>query len=70
MFDKLKKVYSKDKLIKELEEEQKKINKQYEEEGGGEPSDEVLEKQVALNTRRHKLNISDQTKAIYKNFVQ
>lgn len=70
MFDKLKKVYSKDELIKELEEEQEKINKQYEEEGGGEPSDEVLEKQVALNTRRHKLNISDQTKAIYENFVQ
>ena len=70
IMDRLKKTWSKDELKKELREEQNKIDKQYEAEGGGDPSDEVLEKQVQLNTRRHQTNISDETKAIYKNFVQ
>ena len=52
---------------KELQDKQQVINKKYKKEG---LTDEVLEMQVELNTERHKLDISDETKRIYKNFVQ
>ena len=50
-----------------LNRKQKSINKEYEKNG---LTDEVLEKQVALNTKRHELNISDANNRIYENFVQ
>ena len=43
------------------------VKNPYEKEG---LTDEILEKQVALNELRNKLNISDETKRIYENFVQ
>ena len=46
---------------------QRKINKQYEKEG---LTDEVLDAQVALNMERHEHDISDETKKVYKNYVQ
>ena len=67
MFEHLKKVFNKDKLEKELIERQKKIDEQYKNEG---LTEDVLNKQVALNQLRNELNISDSTKRIYKNFVQ
>lgn len=45
--------------VESLAKEQEVIDKLYLEQGGGEPSDEVLAMQVALNTKRHKYNISD-----------
>lgn len=51
----------------ELQDKQKIINEKYEKEG---LTDEVLDLQVELNTKRHKLNISDETKRIYDRFVQ
>lgn len=49
---------------------QRAIDKLYEEQGGGEPSDEVLEAQVELNQLRNKHNISDHSNRVYKNYVQ
>ena len=46
---------------------QRAINKQYEREG---LTDEVLDAQVALNMERHEHDISDETKKVYKNYVQ
>ena len=46
---------------------QRAINKQYEREG---LTDEVLDAQVALNIERHEHDISDETKKVYKNYVQ
>lgn len=54
-------------LMKKLDEQQKEINKEYEEKG---LTDELLEKQIQINTTRHKENMPDTTKNIYKNFVQ
>lgn len=55
------------KLIKELDKEQEEINKQYEKEG---LTDEVLDRQIAINEKRHKENITDPKELIYKNFAQ
>lgn len=33
-------------------------------------SDEILEKQVAINKKRHELDIADKDKIIYDKFVQ
>ena len=54
-------------LKRNLDKEQKKIDKLYEKEG---LTDRVLDRQVALNKQRHKENISDDNKVIYKRFVQ
>ena len=51
----------------QLKNRQRAIDNQYEKEG---LTDEVLEKQVELNTLRHELDIPDETEAVYKNFVQ
>lgn len=67
MFEHLKKIFNKEKLEEELNKKQEEINKQYEKEG---LTNEVLDKQVALNQLRNELNISDSTKRIYENFVQ
>ena len=55
------------KLIKELDKEQEEINKQYEKEG---LTDEVLDRQIAINEKRHKENITDPKELVYKNFAQ
>lgn len=47
--------------------EQKKIEAKIEKEG---LTDELLERQVKLNQKRNKHNISDKSKRIYKEFVQ
>lgn len=47
--------------------EQKKIKEKIEKEG---LTDELLERQVRLNQKRNKHDISDKTKRIYKRFVQ
>lgn len=67
MLERLKKIFKEDKLRKELAEKQEEINQQYAKEG---LTDNVLEKQVALNELRNALDMSDETKRIYKNFVQ
>lgn len=67
MLERLKKLFKEDKLRKELAEKQEEINQQYAKEG---LTDNVLEKQVALNELRNALDISDETKRIYENFVQ
>lgn len=50
-----------------LTEAQNKINEMYERDG---LTDEVFELQVKINKVRATLNISDETKTIYENFVQ
>lgn len=75
--DKIKNIFTrksiqKDKIdietnIEYLAKEQEKIDKLYEKEG---LTDEVLEKQVALNQLRNKLDISDRKNRIYDRFVQ
>lgn len=52
---------------KEFEQRQKEIDVKYKKEG---LTDEVLELQIQLNQDRHKWDISDPTKRIYKNYVQ
>jgi len=52
---------------KEFKKRQEEINQKYEQEG---LTDEVLNLQVQLNRDRNEWNISDDTKRIYKNFVQ
>ena len=47
--------------------EQEKIKEKIEKEG---LTDELLERQVKLNQKRNKHDISDKTKRIYKEFVQ
>ena len=47
--------------------EQKKIKEKIEKEG---LTDELLERQVKLNQKRNKHNISDKSKRAYKEFVQ
>ena len=51
----------------QLKNEQRVINKQYEEEG---LTDDVLEKQVKLNQKRHELDLHDENEFVYENFVQ
>lgn len=67
MFEMLKKIFGEEKLRKELAKKQEELNEQYAKDG---LTNEVLEKQVSLNQLRNKLNISDETKRIYENFVQ
>lgn len=60
------------KLIKKyhkwrINKEQKKVNQLLEEEGF---TDEVLERQVAINRKRAKHNIVDESKIIYDKYVQ
>lgn len=50
-----------------LRNEQRALNRKYEEEG---LTDEVLDKQIELNRLRHEHDISDESKRVYKNFVQ
>lgn len=47
--------------------EQKKIEAKMENEG---LTDELLERQVRLNRKRNKHDISDKSKRVYKRFVQ
>lgn len=67
MFEMLKKIFGEEKLRQELAKKQEELNEQYTKNG---LTNEVLEKQVSLNQLRNKLNISDETKRIYENFVQ
>lgn len=72
MLERLKELFKKEEFKQEeiadiLMNEQKEINKLYEEKG---LTDEVLDRQVALNQKRNELDISDPTKRIWKNFVQ
>ena len=53
--------------IIQLKNKQKAINKQYEEEG---LTDNVLKQQMEVNKLRHELDISDDSKRVYENFVQ
>ena len=46
---------------------QKKVNKEYEEKGF---NDDILEKQIQINQKRHELNIVDPNELIYNEFVQ
>ena len=60
------------KLIKKyhkwrINKEQKKVNQLLESEGF---TDEVLERQVAINRKRAKHNIVDESKIIYDKYVQ
>ncbi len=50
-----------------LKNRQNKVNKLYQEEG---LSDEVLRKQVEINTERNQYDIPDDSEKIYKDFVQ
>ncbi len=50
-----------------LNNKQKYVNKLYQEEG---LTDEVLEKQVEINSERHKFDIPDEDEKIYMDFVQ
>ena len=54
----------------DLAEQQKIIDKLYAEQGGGDPSDEVLEMQVALNKKRNELDIPDGNNLVNGDFVQ
>ena len=52
----------------DLKRQQEKLNKEYEQYG---LTDEILEKQIELNTKRNKLNIPDETEVITDDgFVQ
>lgn len=50
-----------------LKNRQNKVNKLYQEEG---LSEEVLRKQVEINTERNQYNIPDDDEKIYMDFVQ
>ena len=52
---------------KELDEMQKEVNELYEKEG---LTDEVLDKQLKINSLRNKYNITDKTEIIYDRYVQ
>ena len=72
MLEKLKEFFQKEDLKTEdiadiLMKEQEAINELYEKEG---LTDEVLERQVALNQKRHELDIRDKNNVIYEDFVQ
>lgn len=51
----------------QIKNRQRVINKQYEKEG---LSDDVLEKQIEINCLRHELDIPDESKFIFEDFVQ
>ena len=73
IIDILKKLLKKEKSTtttkKELIKEQKVIEKLYYEEGNI-LTDEILEKQVALNIKRNKLNIPDESELNDEGYVQ
>ena len=50
-----------------LNRKQADLNKKYELCG---LTDEILDKQVEINKRRHELDISDKDKLVYEDFVQ
>lgn len=50
-----------------LRNEQRVLNRKYEKEG---LTDEILDKQIEINKRRHELDIADESKRVYENFVQ
>ena len=60
---------SDEKYIKSLEfqQEQKKINEMFDEEG---LTDEILMKQVELNKKRHESDVHDPNEEVHENFVQ
>ena len=62
MFNPLKKI-----IAWNLNRRQADLNREYERYGF---TDEVLEKQVAINEARHKYDIPDESKIVYENFVQ
>lgn len=47
--------------------QQKQINRQYKKDG---LTDEILDRQIALNTKRHELDIPDGSKKINGKYVQ
>lgn len=51
----------------QLKNKQRVIDKQYAKEG---LTDDLLEKQLEINSLRHELDIPDETNFIYENFVQ
>lgn len=51
----------------QLKNKQRVLDKMYTTEG---LSDEVLEKQVEINTLRHELDLPDENEFIHENFVQ
>jgi hypothetical protein len=63
MMDKAKKFLKKI----QLKNQQRSIDKQYAQEG---LTDEVLEKQIELNTLRHDLDIPDSNNFVYEKYVQ
>lgn len=54
-------------LARKFKKEQEKIDELYEKEG---LTDRVLEMQVELNSKRHECDIPDESKMVWKNFVQ
>ena len=54
-------------MEKHLAKKQKEVDKLYDEQG---LTDEVLDKQIAINKLRHAHGIPDKSKQVYKNFVQ
>lgn len=63
MFKGIKRIYYKPILNRR----QKKLDELFEEEGF---TDDVLEKQVEINIKRHELDIPDKSKLVNENFVQ
>lgn len=58
----------KQKVMKEhLAKKQKEVDELYEKEG---LTDEVLDKQIAINKLRHEYDIVDETELIFEEFVQ
>ncbi|WP_296796144.1 hypothetical protein [uncultured Methanobrevibacter sp.] len=55
------------KMEVQLRNEQRVLNRKYEKEG---LTDEILDKQIEINKRRHELDIADESKRVYGNFVQ
>ena len=63
MFKGIKRIYYKPILNRR----QKKLDELFEEEGF---TEDVLEKQVEINIKRHELDIPDKSKLVNENFVQ
>ena len=63
MFKGIKRIYYKPILNRR----QKKVDELFEEEGF---TEDVLEKQVEINIKRHELDIPDKSKLVNENFVQ
>ena len=67
MLQKVKRWFNKLTKEKKLAEMQKEIDTEYEKNG---LTDEVLEKQVEMNTLRNKLDIPDANNIVYDKYVQ